>query len=164
MNLKNQIRGKKARASGLRFEAKVRKDLIKKGWIVDKWSNNVELHKENSEEVSGKFGGPFGKLIPAKHKWRGPGIPMVIGTGFPDFICFRTDYQRSCWNEKMVEKYNKYVYEVIGCEVKSNGYLTKEEKEKCRWLLSNNIFSKILIAKKKKVGRKTEVEYNEFKE
>lgn len=39
-------------------------------------------------------------------------------------------------------------YGVIGCEVKSNGYLTKEEKEKCKWLLDNNVFSKILIAKK----------------
>jgi len=42
----------------------------------------------------------------------------------------------------------KKTYEVIGVEVKSNGYLSKEEKAKCRWLLDNNIFSKILIAKR----------------
>ena len=39
--------GKKNKASGARFELKVREDLEKKGWIVDKWSNNVDLnHKE----------------------------------------------------------------------------------------------------------------------
>ena len=35
--------GKKNRQAGARFELKVRKDLESKGWIVDKWSNNVEF-------------------------------------------------------------------------------------------------------------------------
>ena len=41
---KSEIKkGKKARASGSRFELQVRKDLENKGWIVDKWNNNVEF-------------------------------------------------------------------------------------------------------------------------
>ncbi|MBU2576651.1 MAG: hypothetical protein KKF50_02925 [Nanoarchaeota archaeon] len=36
-------RGGKARAAGGQFELRVRKDLEAKGWIVDKWSNNVDL-------------------------------------------------------------------------------------------------------------------------
>ena len=43
-----------------------------------------------------------------------------------------------------------YGYVILGVEAKSNGFLTKEEKEKMNWLLENNIFSKILIAKKGK--------------
>ena len=35
--------GKKSKAKGMRFESKVRKDLESKGWIVDKWTNNVEF-------------------------------------------------------------------------------------------------------------------------
>jgi len=52
-------------------------------------------------------------------------------------------------------------YEVIGVEVKSNGYLDKEEKAKCKWLLEKKIFTKILIAKKSKVRGK--IDYKEFK-
>ena len=55
----------------------------------------------------------------------------------------------------------KRLYEVIGVESKSNGYLTKEEKEKVKWLLKNKIFSKILIAKKSKV--RGEIIYDEIK-
>jgi hypothetical protein len=36
-------RGKLARASGARFELKVRSDLESQGWIMDKWTNNVDL-------------------------------------------------------------------------------------------------------------------------
>lgn len=44
----------------------------------------------------------------------------------------------------MLKKRNLYV--VQGVECKSNGNLSKIEKEKCNWLLQNKIFSKILIA------------------
>jgi len=46
---KNSIRGKKSRAAGARFEAKVREDLEKEGWIMARWTNNVEL-QENEEK------------------------------------------------------------------------------------------------------------------
>ena len=39
-------RGKSSRARGARFENKVREWLEKEGWIVAKWTNNVELLEE----------------------------------------------------------------------------------------------------------------------
>jgi len=86
-----KIQGKKNRASGTEFERKVRKDIEKKGWIVSKWMNNVkfktDIPKENQYDYINY--GKYGKLIPAKHKFRGPGIPMAIGTGFVDFLVMR---------------------------------------------------------------------------
>ena len=132
---KNSIRGKKSRAAGARFELKVRTQLEKEGWIVDKWTNNVNL-EEN-------------KLVKAKRKYNPFKKVMVIGTGFPDFIAFR------------LAKRKGKNYEIIGVEVRGNGWLDKSEKEKCTWYLKNKIFSKILIAKKgKKYG---EIEYIDFK-
>lgn len=130
------IRGKKSRAAGQRFEARVRKDLENKGWIVSKWMNTVDYDKE----------GKTGKIVPAKRKYNPFMKVMTIGTGFPDFICFR--------------KIDEEDYEVIGLEVKGNGYLDQIEKGMCFWLLTNKIFSKILIAKKPKEGR--EIEYIDF--
>lgn len=132
--IKNQSRGKKARAAGGRFELKVRGELEKKGWIIDKWTNNVDIDE--------------GKLVKAKRKFNPFSKILGIGTGFPDFFCFRK-----------VESNN---YEVIGVEVKTNGWLDKEEKEKCHWLLENKIFSKILIAKRGK--KRGEIEYVDFNE
>jgi len=134
-------KGKKSRAKGISFELKVRKDLEEKGWIVDKWSNNVDLAQQ--------------KLTPAKKAWKfNPYLKRMVqviqGTGFPDFIAFQL------MNE------TKKNYKVIGVEVKTNGYLDKEEKEKCKWFLKNKIFSEIWIAKKKKQGRKSEIEYKTF--
>jgi len=136
MKSENQIRGKKARASGQRFELKVRKDLEDKGWIVAKWTNNVRL----DEEYCG--------LVKVRNKFLGPGKPMMLGAGFPDFIAY------------VIIKKTDFVPEVIGVESKSNGILDKEEKEKCKWLLDNNIFSKILIARKGE--KRGSVEYKEF--
>ena len=133
---KSKIRkGKKSRSGGGLFELRVRKDLEKKGWIVDKWSNNVELDS--------------GKLIPAKKKFNPFNKVMSIGTGFPDFVCF--------------EKRGK-LYEVIGVEVKMNGTLSRIEKEKCAWYLEAGIFSEILVAKKiqERKGGKIEIGYLDF--
>ena len=52
------------------------------------------------------------------------------------------------------------MYIIYGVECKSNGKLDKEEKEKCKWLLSNNIFSKILIASKGK--KRGSIDYKQF--
>lgn len=118
---KNSIRGKKSRAAGARFELKVRNDLEEQGWIMDKWTNNVDL-EEN-------------KLVKAKRKYNPFKKVMVIGTGFPDFIAFKRKGKN---------------YEIIGVEVRGSGWLDKSEKEKCKFLLNKKIFSKILIAKKGK--------------
>ncbi len=49
MKTEKQLRGKKARSAGARFELKVRADLESKRWIVDKWSNQVIFEEESNE-------------------------------------------------------------------------------------------------------------------
>jgi len=127
-------KGKKSKAAGGQFELRVRKDLEEKGWIVDKWSNNVNLETK--------------KIIPAKRKFNPFAKVMTIGTGFPDFIAF----------QKMSNKDNSY-YKVIGIEVKMNGTLSKIEKEKCKIYLENNIFTELVVAKKVKEKNRVRVEY-----
>ena len=133
---KKRAQGKKSRAAGRRFEAKVRADLEKMGWIVSKWMNTVDYEKEKS-----------GKLVPAKRKYNPFFKALSIGTGFPDFLCFK--------------KHGAEHYDIIGVEVKKNGYLDKVERGMCHWLIENKIFSRILVAK---VGKKRgEIEYIDFK-
>ena len=132
---KSEIKkGRISRARGARFELKTREDLETQGYILDKWTNNVNLEES--------------KIVKAKRKYNPFKKMLIIGTGFPDFIAFKRKKENS--------------YEIIGVEVKINGILSKIEKEKCRWYLKNKIFSKIWIAKSKKVGKKIEVEYIEF--
>ena len=95
--------------------------------------NNVDLEKN--------------KLIPAKRKYNPFFKALSIGTGFPDFIAFR---------------HHKKEYDIIGVEVKANGWLDKNEKEKCRFLLAQKVFMRILIARKGK--KRGEIEYIDFKE
>ena len=128
-------RGKSNRAKGQRFESKVRQDLEKLGWTVSKWMNTIDYDRE----------GKIGKLIPAKRKYNPFLKALSIGTGFPDFVCFKREGDK---------------FDVIGLEVKGNGYLDQIEKGMCIWLLENKIFSKILIARRgKKAG---EIEYLDF--
>jgi len=129
----NVKKGRLSRAQGGRFELKVRGDLESKKWIIDKWSNNVDLDEK--------------KLIKAKRKYNPFSKVLVIGTGFPDFIGFKLSGKKS--------------YEIIGIEVKMNGILSKIEKEKCIWYLENKIFSRIIIAKK--AEKRGEIEYIDFK-
>lgn len=129
-------KGKKSRASGLSFEARVRADLEEKGWVVAKWPNQVDLNER--------------KIIPAKRKFNPFSRVMTIGTGMPDFVCFKGNENGG--------------YIVWGVEVKVNGSLDREEKEKCAFLLDNKIFSEVVIARKKKTGRFIEVEYVFFRE
>ncbi len=125
--------GKKNRAAGSRFELKARNELENQGWVVSKWMNNIDLQLD--------------RLTPAKRKYNPFLRALSIGTGFPDFICFKREDQ---------------LYEVIGVEVKANGWLDKTEKEKCKWLLGNKTFARILIAKKSKERGK--IEYIDFGE
>ena len=131
------VRGKKSRAAGIRFESKVRTDLENLGWVVSKWMNTVDSDRE----------GKIGKLVPAKRKYNPFLKALSIGTGFPDLVCF---------------KRNSSGYEVVAVEVKKNGYLDQKEKGMCHWLVGNNIFSRVLIAKNGK--KRGEIEYIDFKE
>jgi len=167
--------GKRNRANGAAFELRVRKDLTEKGWIVDKWGNNVEFSKEIDEIKSHKMANHYlqcqvdyltdvvkgafrGKLIQSKNKWNNFTKTMMMGTGgFPDFIAFKKAF-------KPIGEQTDKVYEVIGVESKVNGYLDKEERAKCKWLLNNNVFSKILIASKYKIKNRVSIEYKEFKD
>ena len=124
----NIKRGGLSRAQGARFELKVRKDLEEKGKIVDKWTNNIDLKK--------------GKLIIAR-KYNPFKKMFVLGAGFPDFVAFQPVHDE--------------LYRVMGVEVKMNGILSKEEKEKCAWYLQKGIFPNILLAKKGK--KRGEIEY-----
>lgn len=141
--------GKKARASGKRFEIKVREDLEKKKWIVDRWTNNVS---DVFEEDIGEYNR---KLIPCKPKFNPftKRVQMMSG-GFPDFVAF---------SQMTGEDDHKIV---IGVECKSgtkehnNNQLSPEEKEKCKWLINNKIFSRIEIARK---GERGEILYEEWK-
>jgi len=127
-----RLLGKRSRAAGARFELKVRNNLEVEGWTLDKWNNNVDLDEK--------------KLVKAKRKYNPFRKALVIGTGFPDFIAFRLKGKS---------------YEIIGVEVKGNGWLDKTEKEKCKFLIKKRIFSKILIARKGK--KRGEIEYIDFK-
>ena len=147
---KSEIKkGKKSRSKGAGFELKVRKDLEGKGWIVDKWTNNVDLEE--------------GRVVGAKRKFNPFKKVMTIGTGFPDFIAFQLVGDG---------KYN-----VSGFEVKTNGMLSKVEKEKCGFLLREKVFNDIFIAKKgekskikdftcsqSKIEKRGLIEYVDFKE
>ena len=129
-------KGKKSRAKGGAFELKVRKDLESKGRINDKWNNNIDLDRK--------------EIVIAKRKYNPFKRVMTIGTGFPDFISIKHVHDE--------------LYSVIGVEVKFNGILSKEEKEKCALYLQKGVFSKIWIARAVRNGRKIEVIYDDFLE
>ena len=160
MKLDKLKQGKKNRASGVAFERRVRKDLESKGWIVDKWSNNVEFFKDTIPQKNSPYDKEIisGKLIPAKRKYNPFNKVMAIGTGFPDFIAFSNVKKNG--KEFFTQFDGLRLFQIIGVEAKSNGYLTKEEKEKCKWLIENNIFHKILIASKGK--KRGEIIYKNF--
>jgi hypothetical protein len=147
-------RGKRNRAAGLRFEKRVRQDLEKKGWIVSKWQNNVEFYQD-MQPFDSHVAPVKGKLVPAK-----PGPKRMMQTGFPDFIAFKQIKEIDSGSGYNINIEIDSLNEVIGIEVKSNGYLKKEEKEKCKWLLENNIFSKIIIVSKGK--KRGEIVYKEM--
>lgn len=175
--------GKKNKAAGTRFEKRVRSDLEKKGWIVDRWTNQVEFIQkvyepprisrveENNQEtkVTVSFNEEIvGKLVPAKPKFiYNPQlkrrIPIGLASGFPDFIVFPGNSRAGGLIIGAIHEVYDGDYRIIyGVECKKGKYLDKKEKEKCRWMLQNNIFSKILVAYAGK--KRGEVIYEEFKQ
>jgi hypothetical protein len=148
-------RGKKSRVAGQKFEVKVREDLEKKGWVVSKWINTIDYDKN--------------KIVSAKRKYNPFSKVLTLGTGFPDFVCFRRinkneeeTIEGTSIPEEYIKKDDKEVFDVIGLEVKTNGYLDQIEKGMCFWYLKNRIFSRILIAKKGKDKEDNGIEYIDF--
>lgn len=134
--------GKRNRKKGTEFERVVRRELESQGLIVIKNPNNI---------VGGEF-------IQGKSKYNPHTKRLMMNSGgFPDFIAYN--------NKSNFKVDNHYFFEIIGIEAKSNGYLDKDEKEKCSWLLKNNILSRILIASKPKAKDKSQdkIIYKEFK-
>jgi len=159
--------GKKNRQAGQRFEKKVRDDLVKKGWIVDKWSNNVEfldgltILGEKGKEIEFERTHMNMRCVPAKPKYNPFTKTMMMNSaGFPDFIAFThtKNTQSLCGGYEVSDGDYKLI---IFVECKSNGYLSKEEKAKAQWYLDNNICSKFLIAMKGE--KKGKIIYKEFK-
>ena len=101
----HKAQGRKNRAAGARFELKFRKIMEEKGWIVDKWGNNIDL--QTNEIVKAK-----------SNRFR------MSSTGFPDFVLFK----------KMTESFEDApgYYDLRLVECKLDGYLTKMEKEKLK--------------------------------
>lgn len=164
--------GKKSRAAGARFEKRVRFDLEKKGWIVDKWTNNVEFipKYEGDKEFVEEIGREAhilrmpGKLVPAKPKFvYNPTIKRRVmisnSSGFPDFIAFQP---RAGLVQEILGKNTRVCGSdhIIGVEAKMNGYLDNEECKKCDWLLDNKIFGKIIVASKGE--KRGEIVYKEY--
>lgn len=109
--------GRLNRARGARHELKVRKFLQDEGWVVDKFGNNVDLEA--------------GEIIKAKTRFF-RGRPLGIGVGFPDFIAFKKNLYGH--------------FSIIGVECKTNGTLSKLEKQKLQWYLEHKIFSFLYTA------------------
>lgn len=130
-----RAQGKKNKIAGAKFEKKIRDDFIGEGWMVDKWSCNVDL---DSEEI-----------VPTKHHYI-PGRGSTLGHGFPDFIVFR------------VREYTAQgpLYEIMFVECKMNGKLKKEEKEKCRVMQIHGYIVKIAYVDESQDNR---IRLREFK-
>ena len=74
---------------------------------------------------------------------------LAIGTGFPDFVCFKKDNLM-----KEEEGFFKNLYHLIGVEAKTNVYLDKIEKQ--RELvnsISSEVTKSVIIDIEEKVGR-----------
>jgi hypothetical protein len=140
--------GKENRKKGSEFEKLVREDLGYQ-WLICKFPNNVDLEKTIIVPSKPKFN-PFTKQL------------MMNTSGFPDFMCWRK------------APTTDLCYEIIGVECKSDGVLSKEEKEKCLFYLKAQVFNRILIAsyrrekmtapghKKPILMRTKEIVYREF--
>lgn len=119
-----RILGKRSRRAGLDFELRVRKWLEEwHGLVVTKWHNDIDLEKK--------------KVIPAKRAFF-RGRPLTVNTGFPDLLAY-----------KFLKDDKAIVY---GIEVKSNGKLTKTEKDKLSLYKELGIFSEVFVASKGEKG------------
>ena len=76
---------------------------------------------------------------------------MMMGAGFPDFVCI-----------KVHDLSSPQTYNVQFVECKTNGTLDKIEKQKCKWMVEQGY--NILIASKTKVKNRIVIKYENFVE
>jgi len=133
--------GTKNRKSGSKTEAQVRAELEAEAYIVCRWQNNVDLDKNKLVGAKPKYN-PFKKMI------------TYSSVGFPDFIVIKPV------GKAYGKEYNGTIYGNIAVESKRNGYLDPIERQKAQWLLDNDVFNKLIVAKKSKEGH---IIYTDFK-
>jgi hypothetical protein len=141
-DIKKVNMGKKSRAQGKAFELRVRKNLEELGWIVCKWSNNVEFEAKKIDNPLGTSCviNNFGKLVGVGHKFNPFTRSFAAGSGFPDFICFK---KADCHLDGFIAE--RFMVQLV--ESKMTGKLDKTEKEKVEWI-KNNLKIPVLVASK----------------
>ena len=127
--------GRKNRIKGLSFELKIRRDLEKQKWIVSKWQNNLD-YPDNNINLPPEKRKDY-KCVPAKM-----GVYRTNQNGFPDFIC----YKKNKGAKGITRGFGDIGFKIIFVEVKTKGYLVKEEKEKALWYLENGYCSEFYVA------------------
>jgi len=149
--------GKKTRAQGKAFEKLVREDLIKTGWIVTRWDNNIELVCSINEE--GKERIEKGKLVQSKAKFN-PFTKQVMNmsSGFPDFLAIT--YGES---NASINNFLSGINARILVESKINNSLDKLEKQKMEWI-ERELNIPCYVAYPEKIGRKTCVKLRRWNE
>ena len=132
--------GKTNRRKGKDFEAKARNHFIEKGWIVDKFSNNIDLDNNCFKPAGIKY-------IPTRG--------MMPGLGFPDFVMFK---QRG---EGMFSTGRDYQLLFVECKI--NNTLSKLEKQKMQWLVDQGHRCFVAFNNEGKIGTREFLEYKERK-
>lgn len=136
-----QNKGKRARRLGAAFEVKARKFFEAEGWIVDKWSNNIDLQTDEICKAKARFIN---------------GRPLGMGSGFPDFVMFRkinVSTHKGWIRNSKGEIRNFYDLRFVEC--KTNNILSKEEKLKMNAMLDKGFDCYIagLVGKEVKIRR-----------
>lgn len=132
MPIDKKAQGKKNRSLGAQFELDVRKKYERKGWIVDKFSSNIDLENNCIKQAGLKYI---------------PGRGLMPGLGFPDFIMFqRREYE---------------AYQLLFVECKTNNILTKIEKQKLDWLVKQGHRCFVAYKDGKEIRIREFVEYKE---
>lgn len=152
--------GKKNRAAGKAFELKVRKSLENSGWLVFRNSNDVEISKDvviNANEDTSMDAFNRKRFCQAKSKWNPfTRNVMMMQSGFPDFLAIRL-MKKDCPFKSTIKVNTNEPQEVslsvtIFVECKTNGTLSKIEKEKVQWILDNLHIPVFVASKGEKRG------------
>ena len=120
--------GKANKAKGARWELKVRKHLESEGWIVSKFRCNIDI--------------TTGEIVQARNTFL-PRRGMLLGSGFPDLIIFKSDSK----------------VEFVECKL--NGNLDNDEKLKLDWLVKKGFKCYVAQNEGKEIYYRKFVEYKQ---